>query len=481
VQSGKKVLKELNKTLKQARKHLDDMDHELETSAQALALNTRAQARTLRRLAEIRLEAMGQGELEMALDAADKEARDCLASRERAIASLETQITQAQAALDELEHERDANHDAVEAAALEVTEREAAAQARLETDADYTAQLMAVRELDAQADACKVKTAQAKTDERDKGESYRTDPLFNYLWERKYGTSDYRANLLARMLDGWVARLCRYEQARKNYWMLQELPGRLEEHAKALREEADEALIALWKLEKSIADEIGVEAAQKTLKLAEAAQDGVDDRIVAAEEKLRALLDERGQFAAGEDKYIKGSLTAMAQMMDTEEIDDLLAMAVKTRTSEDDELVRQLDDLRDEELVLRDELGEHRELHASYAGRLNDLEDVRRRFKSSRYDDLRSGFSNDVLIGNMIGGILGGAIAGGALWKGLQRQQRFRDVGNAWPDFGSGGLMKKRKQAGNWHWPQGRDDEVEGFKLPRSSRSHRKYRTGGGD
>ena len=153
MKSGKKVLKELNRTLKDARSHLDEIDHELETSAQALALNTRSQARTLRRIAQLRLEAMGRGELDTALEAADREAVDALEKRERAIAMLEEDIEQAQQALDRLEQERDELHDAVEAAARKVTECEAAAQTRLETDPNYTTQLNAVRELDAQADA----------------------------------------------------------------------------------------------------------------------------------------------------------------------------------------------------------------------------------------------------------------------------------------------------------------------------------------
>ena len=78
MQSGRTVLTELDVTLRKARKHLDAMDRELETSAQALALNTQAQARTLRRIARFRLDAVVRGELETVLDAADLEARDCL-------------------------------------------------------------------------------------------------------------------------------------------------------------------------------------------------------------------------------------------------------------------------------------------------------------------------------------------------------------------------------------------------------------------
>ena len=68
-------------------------------------------------------------------------------------------------------------------------------------------------------------------DKRVKGEPYENDKLFMYLWRRGFGTSEYSANPFTRMLDRWVARKCRYDKARPNYWMLNEIPKRLEAHA----------------------------------------------------------------------------------------------------------------------------------------------------------------------------------------------------------------------------------------------------------
>ena len=117
---------------------------------------------------------------------------------------------------------------------------------------------------------------------------------------------------------------------------------------------------------------------------------------------------------------------------------------------------------------------------------------MRQRFKKNRYDDLRSGFDKGELITSMIREVLGGAVRGGALWKVLRQYQRYRDVGGAWPDFGSGGVgrTRRRKPARRpptWHWP-GRNQSTNrgGFKLPRvptrlpGPRGRGGFRTGGG-
>ena len=58
------------------------------------------------------------------------------------------------------------------------------------------------------------KAAFARGDLATKGKPYLDDPLFAYLWRRGWGTAAYRAGPLTRLLDGWVARIARYEPAR---------------------------------------------------------------------------------------------------------------------------------------------------------------------------------------------------------------------------------------------------------------------------
>jgi hypothetical protein len=82
------------------------------------------------------------------------------------------------------------------------------------------------------------KAAQAEADRAEKRRPYESDPLFMYLWRRRFGTRDYEAGNLVRYFDRKVAHLIGYEAARVNYAMLMELPDRLREHAERLKQEA---------------------------------------------------------------------------------------------------------------------------------------------------------------------------------------------------------------------------------------------------
>jgi hypothetical protein len=79
------------------------------------------------------------------------------------------------------------------------------------------------------------KAAQAEADREEKRRPYEADPLFMYLWRRRFGTPGYQAGPLVHSLDRKVAHLIGYEEARVNYAMLMELPQRLREHAERLR------------------------------------------------------------------------------------------------------------------------------------------------------------------------------------------------------------------------------------------------------
>ena len=86
-------------------------------------------------------------------------------------------------------------------------------------------------------DAAERKAAQAEADLEQKRKPYEADPLFMYLWRRGFGTPRYRAAPFVRHFDRKVARLVGFDDARRNYAVLVELPVRLREHAEQLRAE----------------------------------------------------------------------------------------------------------------------------------------------------------------------------------------------------------------------------------------------------
>jgi chromosome segregation ATPase len=483
----------MDKTLRSARSELGRLDLELQATSRAVTQNKLQQARAIDRMAGIRLDAARRGEVVEHLESAMREADKILESRDDAIASINDRVRTASEAIDALEDRRETLHEAVDAAARALAEREAAVQQSLEQDEAFQHQLERTREADAIAVSALDKARLAAEDRSSKGEPFEGDELFMYLWQRGYGTSAYSANPLARMLDAWVARLCGYQGARPNYWMLLEIPKRLEEHADHARDAADAELDKLQDIEEIAARDGDVPEARAALEALEQRQDGIDEEIATAERTLAELQSDQNRYTAGEDDHLRKALRTISAAMERRDVSELTRLARGTMTADDDEIVDELRHLRRQYAELEDELREIRDLQRERLSRTQELERVRREFKRSRYDDVHSRFEKRDTIERMIGEVIAGVIQGSALWNTLRRYQRYNDTAGEWPDFGSGGIArpgshrkrKKRRRASSWHWPgpssSGRSGG--GFKMPRprsGGGSRGGFRTGGG-
>ena len=488
--SGRAALSRMNDSLKSARGDLERLDLELSATSREVTQNKLQQARAIDRMAKIRLDAAQRGEVVEHLESAMREARGILESRDAAIASINERVREARAAVDALEDRRDALHDDVDAAATTLAERESAVQQGLEHDDTFQAQLGRTREADAVAVSALEKAEIAAEDRRRKGEPFESDELFMYLWQRGYGTSEYAANPLARMLDAWVARLCGYADARPNYWMLLEIPKRLAEHAGHAQSLASAELDKLQDIEEAAAVKGGVPDARATLQTLEQRQDALDAEIASAENALGELHAEQHEFTAGADDHLRNALRAVSAALEHRDVSELTHLARATMSAEDDAIVDEIRQLRRQYDDLEDELREINELQRERRSRIRELEDVRRDFKRSRYDDVHSRFDRRDMIERMIGDVIAGVIKGGTLWDALRRYQRYNDVAGEWPDFGSGGVFapgrrrrpKKPRRPPTWHWPGARSRRGGGFKLPKppvKRRSRGGFRTGG--
>jgi uncharacterized membrane protein YgcG len=402
-------------------------------------------------LARLRLREIESGEVVEVLDETGRQVTALLGQRAGAQAQVEAEIKKAEAALTDVQEARDAQSAAADAAERALDAAEAEAQKRLAEDEKYRAQLEKARASDGVADLAEEKALAARNDRIEKGKPYEADPLFRYLWARGFGTSQYRAGALTRLLDRWVARVCEYEPLRRDYWMLSELPARFDEHSTRMRALADAEVTAVQALEHKAAEAAGVpkraDALQKSHeKLAEA-----DSRVEERDAALDALVDKRASFASGEDDLSRRCTALLSDTFRGEKMKTLRERANRTATADDDKAVDELTAVRAEIPRLEDEVARYKALHETHRERTTKLEEIRKRFKEHRFDAVSSEFVNSALITTLLAQLLAGSLGVPDIWDAIVKQQRFRKLA-ADPNFGSGRFPRV---PGPWHMPGG--------------------------
>ena len=449
--SGKKALEELDQALGQARGTLAGVDSEFGGARTQLATLRQQQLGVYAGLAQLRLLDIEQGTLIESIDTADRNAQKLLEDRSTAVAKLESDVVAAEDSLKAEESRRTAQQALVATASEALDAAEAEAQAKLAADDTYKAALAATEQADFVADQAEDKAAAAQKDRVEKGKPYEADALFSYLWARGYGTSKYRAMPLTRWLDGFVARLCNYEPARQDYSLLIEIPPRLSEHAVAMRANFDRESAALAALEEGAAASVGVPARRDELDAAEKTLAAIDEGITRSEGQLGQLVEERKRFATGEDTMYKSCIEVLSTAMQRESIEFLRERASRTVHRDDDDLVQKLGELDAEADRLEINLTEFRKLHERESDRVGKLEDIRRRFKSARFDDVLSEFKDVALIVLILREFMRGSAGANDVWKTIERQQRQRRVQSD-PGFGSL-RFPKAPRSGPWRMP----------------------------
>ncbi|HEX6999363.1 MAG TPA: hypothetical protein VF322_14585 [Gammaproteobacteria bacterium] len=459
--SGRDALASIDDSLAKMRREAEALDGQFQRTSAEFAKVRQQQLGIFTRLARIRMEEIERGELLQSLDDTERRVRDILAARHAAQESLAAEIAEAERALEARERERAEQQRAVDAAAEALDAAEAAAQQRLAADEQYQAELAAAQASDAVADQAEAKAQSAEADRLEKGKPYEADPVFSYLWRRGYGTHRYRAWPLARFLDRWVAHANGYEAMRRNYALLTDIPKRLEAHAARMREAAEADLADLREMEQRAAAAAGVPERQRELAEAERRLAELDEAVEKQQAAVDALMEKRGRFVAGEDEYSNDAARVLAKAFEREDFQTLRSRAARTRSEEDDRLVEELEALEDERERLREELVQYRRLHQAQRERLLGLEDVRRRFKESRYDDVHSVFVNGAVIALVLQQFLGGAVGTNDVWEAIRKQQRYRRIG-ADPVFGTGRFPRapfpspwRMPGGGRWNFPRG--------------------------
>jgi len=437
--TGRQALGTIQGAIAQEQRRLDDVERRLSEASRRLAELDVGRGEAIEALARLRLEHLERDRTAQRVADADARVLAMLERRQERIDALHGDLDRLATEAAAAEGERERLADALEAAEGALDEAESVTQARLEADEAYREARAAAQEAARIADHAAEKAAQSAEERSEKERAYHDDPLFVYLWRRRYGTSAYRAAAPIRWLDGKVARHVGFEGARLNYTRLQELPERLREHAERVAERAEAAHAALAALDRAARDADGVSALEE-------ARDGSASDLAAADERLAALALERDaahetleRTARGEDDAYREALAFLASELGRDDLQALRRQALATPFPEDDAIVARLLDLERDRTTTEASLQELKEVTARNRERVRELERLRADYTRQRMDQPGSTFADGTLVATVLAQFLQGAMTRDALWRVLE-QQRRQAPQRSNPTFGSGGF-----------------------------------------
>lgn len=446
MQTGRDIHHGIVRRIRRVRRALDERERSIDGLQVALGEAGERRCAAIRALAEFHLPAMREDAvaatlagMESSVRAIFDEKKDRLREVEGRIPEQRDEVAAAEAALASVTE------------ALNKTGEERARLARvvfeeLQAMPRWHRLFERARLLEGRVAASEKRHEAAEREQAENAPAYEGDALFSYLAHRGYGTAGATGNVLTRRLDGWVAEVTHYEDARARYDFLNALPG----HAAAVLEEDRAALATalppLARLEEEVMDRNGLtpvlargeqlyagrEAARKTVREAEAALRELTD-------ELAALHDERGS-------YYESAIDGLEAFLEGRTLEELVAMARATRDPRDDALVAQLLEIDGRLTRLRGDLETRRKERTRLAERLAGLEEIRDRFEADDWNGRRSRFDDGLDINTLLLGFIAGHHSSRYVHRMLGRNQHFLPVhsssggGFGASGFGGGGF-----------------------------------------
>jgi len=423
---------------------------------------------SLRELARIKLDEMAAGRLVGDLDAGERRAQQILNDYRLRIAAAAEQCDALRKEVSQAEATR---HDAsaqLEVALDAVEQGRAAAEQSVQTTQAWRDAKVARDKAEAIAVEAEKKAADSQAELGSKKKPYDEDPLFAYLWQRRFGTSHYVGGRIAGMLDRMLAEFIGYDSARPNYAALIEIPQRLKEHAGAQREDVQKPQSVLAEIERQAMIKAGVDAKEKVLAEARHKMAVIDDTVEKKRDMLRKLDEARAALVTGNsDPAYNEALNTIAAADASDSLANLYAEARRTPTTADEGVVARIEQIEGSITKTEAEIAALRREALEMSGRRTEMEQVREQFRRTGYDHPHSTFNNSDGIADVLKGVLAGAVRSGVLWEILNQGHQSRttrgSTGFGLPDYplpfplpggnandASGGAWRNPSSGGSW-------------------------------
>jgi hypothetical protein len=434
--SGRQALAQIEQTIEKARQQEAQLEQAWQAASEDITRLRVQRTEMFRELARLKLDAIRKNEIVGQLDAVERQAMALLNDRREALRVITERRREAEERVRRAEAERHSAAGILEKALGEVEALRKSVEARIRVSPDWSGARTRIDEITRMAEQAEKKAVQAEGDQNEKRRPYENDPLFMYLWNRKFGTAAYRVNPLSRFMDRLVARVVGYDKARANYALLNEIPARLREHARRIIDELRNERDRLTAIERTALTTAGIEALESAASNAKNAMDAADRQLIDARETLARIDRTHDTSVLEGDAPYREAVELLASADAREDLNELYQEAIRTPTPRDEEIVRRIQAI--DVMIVRAErqvASTHRQLQQA-AQRRNVIEHEWTEFRRQGYDNPYGTFGNEAVLGNVLGGVLTGAVGGAILGEVLRGG--FHQGPSPW-DSGFGG------------------------------------------
>ena len=435
--TGRDALVSVEQAINGVRSDESHLDSTLRSAMEEAARLRREESQAFRALARIKLDGLMREKVIAGIDVTERRALTMIQKHREALEELSRKRDEAQQRLNEAEaakHQCDQNLTQVLEALDQLRHR---VEDRVKMEPDWLAAEAGAEAARKIAENADQKASLSEADLAQKRKPYEDDPLFMYLWNKKYGQGDNRSFYFVRYFDGMVARLTDYLGARANYAMLLEIPLRLRENAKAKQRDVEACQDRVMILERKALVAAGIEPVEAQVEAGNAAVKAAEDKVLKITAELHGIEAERQrEVGPSEDAIYTKAVEMLAQALTQEDLRRLYQDALRTPAKDDDELITSIGKIRETLNKADSEVSQIRVQIRETARRRSELEGARDRARNSGFDNPMGNYGNaQDAIAIVIGGILRGAMAGTDLDRVLRDNYRH-PMPRTGPDFG---------------------------------------------
>jgi chromosome segregation ATPase len=254
----------------------------------------------------------------------------------------------------------------------------------------------------------KERVDEVKNEAEGKLPAYESNKLFLYLIERSYGTNSYIGNTLTKKLDAFVAKITKFDEAKKNYDFLKSMPKLMKEEVDKRQKEMDDLVNVLKEIEDKVGGKYGL---QKIIR------EGVDlsterkkigEKIGKVDQEYNNYVQERKDLDNTKGEYHQEAIRKLKEYLKGDDIADLKQKAKATPGTEDDKAVSRIEEIDTGIRELKDKSKDLIRERDDVGKKLENLKGLHKKYTSNNYDSgssyFKSGFDiNHLLIAYMAG------------------------------------------------------------------------------